>query len=266
MPAQAGVPSLSMCTSMRPAAIIPAYNCAGRIRAVVERCSREVTEVVVVDDGSTDGTADELRGLSRRGLCVALRHPENRGKGAALRTGLRYLRRRAPDMVVFLDGDGEHDPADIPRLISALKDAGLAVGCRGAYRSPARKALNAWMALWMRMVVPGVRDPSCGLRAARWSLLECMELASDDFCIDAEMVLEARRLGARMTSVPVACGSRAPSTLRPRDYLAVNAFYDSWVVRHAKDLKLPAVRRLTLEVACRLGQGLSALALRCSRK
>jgi len=117
-------------------AVVPAYNEAGNIgRAVDALCAVLPVvaghhEVIVVDDGSTDGTGAAVAG--RLGVRV-LRHPINRGYGAALRTGLAAARE---PWCVFLDGDGQLDPLELPRLVTAVGDADIVAGYRAARADP----------------------------------------------------------------------------------------------------------------------------------
>ncbi len=137
----------------RVACLIPVYNHASRVAAVVESALALGAPVYVVDDGSTDGTADVLARLPE---ATVLRHGENRGKGAALMTGFAAAMERA-DWVVTLDADGQHDPAEATRLVQALPPPPgprpIVVGCREGMDDPdtpwtsrfGRKFSNFWV-------------------------------------------------------------------------------------------------------------------------
>src|SRR5262245_54264133 len=99
----------------RAAALIPAYNEAGTIRDVAERTLRVNPWLIVVDDGSTDGTQAALSGLP----LMPLRNSRNSGKGASLWRGIRLALEQGAEAIVTLDGDGQHRPEDIPRLLEA---------------------------------------------------------------------------------------------------------------------------------------------------
>ena len=118
----------------RVAIVIPVYNHAPRVRAVVEQALKTPYPVYVVDDGSTDGSADTLADLPAVSL---LRHPSNRGKGAAILTGFQAVRSVA-DSAITLDADGQHDPSDIPQLVEALPrgERPIVVGCRAGMDGP----------------------------------------------------------------------------------------------------------------------------------
>jgi len=101
---------------MRIIAVIPAYNEARRITAVVEGTRKYVDEVIVVDDGSTDATAS----VAERAGAIVVQHGENCGAGAATMTGMEAARRSGADIVVTLDADEQHDPNDIPALLEPI--------------------------------------------------------------------------------------------------------------------------------------------------
>jgi polyprenyl-phospho-N-acetylgalactosaminyl synthase len=117
--------------STRPPAVwivVPAFNEAPVIAGVVGELKRTFPDIVVVDDCSTDATADQ----SERAGAVVVRHPVNLGQGAALQTGIEFALGQAADIVVTFDADGQHDAAEIPRLIEALAagKADFALGSR----------------------------------------------------------------------------------------------------------------------------------------
>ena len=112
---------------MRIAAAIPAFQAAASVADVVRRTRAVIEEVLVVDDGSTDGTGDAARGAG----ADVVAHPANRGKGAALVTAFRTLFGRGCDAVVTVDADGQHLPEEIPRLLEAARGgADLVLGTR----------------------------------------------------------------------------------------------------------------------------------------
>src|SRR3990172_1588980 len=130
---------------LRPLIVMPAFNEAKAIRRVLEQVRRQVSgDVLVVDDGSSDETAEEAR---LGGARVAV-HPVNLGYGAALQTGYRYALRHGYDAVVQLDADGQHDPASIPRLLAELADADVVVGSRFLDSSSYRPALSRRIGMW----------------------------------------------------------------------------------------------------------------------
>lgn len=187
--------------------VVPAYNEAARIRGVVEDVRRRVdAEVLVVDDGSTDDTAGEAR---RAGARVAV-HAVNLGYGAALQTGYRFALRRGYDAVLQLDGDGQHDPASIPQLLAALRDADVVVGSRfldaASYRPPFTRRIGMWFFGRVATTLSGrrVTDPTSGFQAISRAALRFY--AHERYPVDypdADVLAMVARSGLRLAEVPV---------------------------------------------------------------
>lgn len=145
--------------------VIPAYNEERNIGRIVDRI-REAHpgfEVLVVDDGSRDGTAGAARDAGAR----VVSHPYNMGNGAAVKTGIRNA---SGEVIVLMDGDGQHDPSDIPRLLGRMEGYAMVVGSRGR-GSQASWARSLGNAIYCRMAsyVAGTRIPdlTSGFRAMR---------------------------------------------------------------------------------------------------
>jgi glycosyltransferase involved in cell wall biosynthesis len=100
------------------AVVIPAYNEATRISGVIRDALSHTPLVIVVDDGSTDGTGDAARAAG----ALVVRHPENSGAGAATMTGIEAARLKGATVIITLDADGQHDPADIPLLLKPIEE------------------------------------------------------------------------------------------------------------------------------------------------
>jgi len=177
-------------------AVIPALDEAATIGGIVARLRRKVG-VIVVDDASTDGTADHAR---LAGAIHVVCHSRQRGKAAALRTG-----------VVTLDGDGQHDPDDLPRLVEAARrqpDA-LVVGDRlGSVegdRVPPLRLAGLYAADWSvgRLVRRSVPDSQCGYRLYPAAMLRDLALRSEGFVFETAVLLQAARAGRPIIWVPV---------------------------------------------------------------
>jgi glycosyltransferase involved in cell wall biosynthesis len=140
------------------AMVIPVFNHGRQVRKVVEKALRIGPPVIVVDDGSTDNTPQILAAIP--GITV-IHHPENRGKGAALLTGLTEVSRIA-DWAITIDADGQHDPEDIPSLIEAISEGQrpLVIG----KRSGMEQVNVPWTSLWGRRFSNFWVWASCG----RW--------------------------------------------------------------------------------------------------
>jgi glycosyltransferase involved in cell wall biosynthesis len=171
---------------------------------VLEATGREC-EVIVVDDGSRDDTgaiADRLAAADCRVKVV--HHPENRGYGAALRSG--FAAARYP-LVAFVDGDNQFDLGEIRTLLNAINEFDLVSGYRVTRRDPPIRRLNAF--LYNRVArtlfdIP-LRDVNCGFKMYRRELVQRLlpQLTSTGALINVEMLARARQLGARVTEIGV---------------------------------------------------------------
>jgi glycosyltransferase involved in cell wall biosynthesis len=198
---------MSTPASPRLLVVMPAYNEARRIREVVAAVRAQVdADVLVVDDGSADATAQEARAA---GATVAS-HAMNLGYGAALQTGYRYALRRGYDAVLQLDADGQHDPASIPRLVAALAHADVVVGSRfldgTSYRPPLSRRLGMWLFGRIASVLARrpVTDPTSGFQAISRPALRFY--AHERYPVDypdADVLAMVARSGLRLAEVPV---------------------------------------------------------------
>ncbi len=203
---------------MNAAALIPAFNEAGSIADVVTGVRGAVSHVIVVDDGSTDETAERAREAGAE----VLEHAGNRGKGEAVRTGLARITSGGFTHVLLLDGDMQHLPAEAPRLLEAAERTGadLVLGERRFRRE--NMAASRYHANRIGSRVLGwfigarVQDTQCGFRVFKVDILRPITLSARGYEIETEMLVKVRRRGAHLTSVPVTAvyaGQR--SKLRP---------------------------------------------------
>jgi dolichol-phosphate mannosyltransferase len=203
--------------------IIPAYNEEGGLAAVLHDLAaldEERIEFLVVDDGSTDLTAAVGHAAGAR----VVRHDRNRGKGAAVRTGLVHAR---GDRIAVIDADGTYPAREIPALLERLDRHDLVLGARtiGRDNIPLFNRLgNAAFSTAIR-VASGARaaDPLTGLYAARRSALLALELEAEGFGIETEIIMKATAGRLRTVDHPVSYGARVGTTkLRPmRDGLVI---------------------------------------------
>jgi glycosyltransferase involved in cell wall biosynthesis len=183
--------------------VVPAYNEGERIAPVVAQAAREVpaSQIVVVDDGSRPRVDAAALGGAR-----VVRHAINLGKGMALRTGCEKALALGAQAIVLMDGDGQHDPREIPRLLRALDEVDIVFGARELdRRAPwvrlfGNRVLNAWTRTLFRLEL---RDMWCGYRAFRAEAFPTLCWNASDYAVDVEMAVRAGRGGLRRAELPI---------------------------------------------------------------
>jgi glycosyltransferase involved in cell wall biosynthesis len=189
---------------------------------VVVGLKKVVPDVLVVDDGSGDGTADAARAAGAR----VLSRPVNGGKGSALRDGLAVLLAGTASHVAFVDADGQHDPSDLPALLDAARSgADFVIGSRLKDTST-MPAKNYWAntigdKVLGRMTGLPVEDGQSGYRVIAAELLRALRLRAERYSIENEILIKAAPLVRRFASVPVKTIYGARSHYRP--------FRDTWI-------------------------------------
>ncbi|MGB4252467.1 MAG: glycosyltransferase family 2 protein [Candidatus Methanoculleus thermohydrogenotrophicum] len=197
------------------AAVIPAYNEGLVIGSVVLQAKQHVDRVIVVDDGSTDRTAE----IARLAGAEVIRMPENGGKASALMAGFSRARALGYAAVVTLDGDGQHDPAEIPVVAAPVLagEADLVIGSRfldikadiPKYRVAGQKVLNGFT----NLSTDGgfsTTDSQSGFRALSRRALENLTFSSDGYTIESDMIAHFAPLGLAMTEVPISVSYDVP--------------------------------------------------------
>ncbi len=232
------------------AVVIPAYNESATIRDVARRTFGQCDNVIVVDDGSTDGTADCLADLNVR----LIRHESNRRKAAALWNGMRAALDAGADAVITLDGDGQHRPEDIPVLVRAVeKHAGsIVIGSRlhqedevPKARWRANRVANFWIS-WAAGYP--IQDSQSGFRLYPAALLQELNLGTGvrrGFVFESEILIEAANRGVRSVAVEIPAiysdGLR-PSHFRPvADITSITLMVGGRLIR--RGLFLPGLYR-----------------------
>lgn len=201
-----------------PLVVLPTYQEAENIQDILGRIRASVPEahVLVVDDGSPDGTADlaEARG-QELGQIDVLRRTEKNGLGPAYRAGFAWGMERDFDVLIEMDADGQHDPGVLPDLIASLDrhEADLAIGSRyvpgGAVPGwPAnRRLLSKWGNRYIGLMLKlPVRDATAGFRAYRTSIIERIGLdriRADGYGFQIEMAYEVSKAGGRIVEMPI---------------------------------------------------------------
>jgi glycosyltransferase involved in cell wall biosynthesis len=185
--------------------VVPAYNEEKTVGRVVRSLSSCTEKIIVVDDGSTDSTSAK----SMEAGASVVRHKLNRGLGAAIGTGIEAALRCGADVIVTFDADGQHDSADIPKMIRPILDgeADAAIGVRTIDREqmPTTRRIANWIGNALTFVLFGkwVKDSQSGLRAFSRKAAESMELRCDRMEVSSEIVKEIGRHGWRLAEVPI---------------------------------------------------------------
>jgi glycosyltransferase involved in cell wall biosynthesis len=203
---------------MKLCALIPAYNEATEIAHVVRGCAEHADEVLVVDDGSGDETAQAAEAAG----ATVIVHKRNAGKGAAIRTGLGYVRGHEFDAVVLLDGDGQHDWNEIRRFVEAAERTGAPIVLGDRMRDVAEMpALRRWTnrttsRIISRLARQRIPDSQCGFRLLRAEVLADLDLKTANYETESEMLLQAAAAGHRIESIPIkTIYNAAPSHIHP---------------------------------------------------
>jgi glycosyltransferase involved in cell wall biosynthesis len=191
---------------LKTAAVIPAYREEKHVGDIVRRTRQELDHVLVVDDGSEDKTAHRAR---EAGAEVIV-HSQNRGKGEAIKTGLRYWLDRQFAHVIILDADGQHLPEEIHRFIAAAGSAverGFFLGNRMNNLSGMpfiRRVVNRYMSNRIsRVCGQKIPDTQCGFRMLDRQLIPELLGGGDRFDYETEMLIIASRKGYPIQSVPI---------------------------------------------------------------
>lgn len=203
---------------MRVAIAIPAYDAAYSVGSVVERSLAIVPEVLVVDDGSRDATAESAHAAGAE----VYSFPHNRGKGAALGAAFTILFSRGFDVVVTVDADGQHLPEEIPRLLERASEADLVLGTRDhlfAQMGHLRRMSNRLSSRAISWAAGQLfSDVQTGFRLYARQLIERTGFPETGFEAESAVVVRAARMGLRVVTTPVRLGKadgRGTSHYRP---------------------------------------------------
>lgn len=222
---------------------IPIYNEAPHVESVVQEVRRYSSRILIVNDGSTDGTSDILARLPE---LEVIAHPVNRGYGSALISAFAYARRQAIDVLITMDCDGQHEPSRIPVLLEAIHDADIVSGSRylrdfhqDTLAPRDRQHINREITGELnRRFGLHLTDAFCGFKAYRREALERLCITETGWGMPLQLWVQAARLGLRIKEVGV-----------PRLYLDPNRAFGG--VLDNADERLAYYRRVIDEAALR---------------
>ncbi|MBS7616174.1 glycosyltransferase [Candidatus Bathyarchaeota archaeon] len=220
---------------------IPAFNEEKTIARVVLNAQRYASAVIVCDDGSTDLTGE----IAERLGAEVVRHERNLGYGASIRSIFKRARDLGADVLVTLDGDGQHDACEIPNIVNAVVDDGvdIAIGSRFVNEVSAREmpwyrrlGVKFITGLTNNLANGRVKDAQSGFRAYSRRALEVLDLNEDGMGVSVEILFEAQKRGLKVREVAASC--RYDKTLEPSTH---NPF------RHGVSVVMSLVRRVVEE-------------------
>jgi glycosyltransferase involved in cell wall biosynthesis len=187
---------------------LPVYNEARHVTEVLDRVVANATDVLVVDDGSTDGTRELL---AARDDVTVVSHAKNRGYGAALQTAFEYAIVHRYDVLVTIDCDGQHEPQRIGQLVAACQEVDIVSGSRyleeddGAGQAPAdRRRINSQLTEEINCRLGlNLTDAFCGFKAYRVAALARLHLVETGYAMPLELWVQAACHGLRIAEIPV---------------------------------------------------------------
>lgn len=186
-------------------AAIPAYNESKYIAAIIKNTQKYVHRVIVIDDGSQDGTDK----IARATGATVVKHMHNQGKGAAINHAFRIAREIQPEAMVLLDGDGQHDPEEIPSLLEPILGGqiDMVVGSRFLQnnRIPKYRMLGQTILTLATNIGSGIKitDTQSGFRSFSQKAINKMSFRENGFAVESEMQFKARRYDLKVSEVPI---------------------------------------------------------------
>jgi len=227
---QPGQPS--QVTQPKVIAAIPCFNTKSFIEDIVARARKGAGQVIAIDDGSHDGTAEAARAAG----ALVISHDQNRGYGKAIQSCFEAARVNAADVLVILDGDGQHNPDEIPRLLAPILrgEADVVIGSRfltSGVNMPRYRKFGISVITWLFNLGSRtkVSDAQSGFRAYSRKIFETSPLSEQGMSVSIETLEKARRKEAVIKEVPISC-FYVPSTLNLKS------------VRHGLSVALSVVR------------------------
>ncbi len=183
-------------------AVIPALNESSNIIAVIDGVKKYLSNIIVVDDGSADGTYDK----AKKANAIVLKHIINLGKGAALKTGAEFALKKGAEFLIFIDSDTQHDPEEIPKFIEALKSHDVVFGYRAMDSSmPPVLRFGNWFITRSTKFLYGLElnDTTCGYRAMAAEAYKKIRWDASGYFVEAEMIANIGKSHLSFAQVPI---------------------------------------------------------------
>jgi glycosyltransferase involved in cell wall biosynthesis len=226
----------------RTLVVIPCFNEETTIGSVILRAKKYADAILVVDDGSSDSTV----AIAREAGAVVLSHLKNRGKSAAVKTGFQYALEQGYEYVVTIDGDGQHNPDEIPNILGNVINNGhdISIG----YRVGNQTQMPKWRKVGKRVLDYGtslgtggfVTDSQCGFRAFNRRAVESItpRLTGDNFSVESEQLVRAHELNLGVVNTNVTCKyeNLDTSTKNPATHGVSVLRYVIWLVAEKRPL------------------------------
>lgn len=184
--------------------IIPAYNEEKNIGKVIQKCQKYVLRIIVVDDGSNDNTLQVAQSMN----VITVQNKQNKGKTEALKKGFNRALEEKAEILLMMDGDGQHNPEEIPCFLGKIQEGyDLVIGARKFDKQvmPAIRILANSISSFLVSLICGIRidDSQSGYRAVRRKVIENFSLTSNRFQVDTEMIIKAAKCGFKIGFVPI---------------------------------------------------------------
>jgi glycosyltransferase involved in cell wall biosynthesis len=222
---------------MKLSVIIPVYNEVGTIEEIIERVKQVPfeKEIIVVDDGSTDGTSDLLKKKRDDGVTVLFNEP-NQGKGAAIRTAIPHI---SGDIAIIQDADLEYHPSEYPRLIAPILEGKADVVYGSRFLGGPHRVLFFWHAVGNRIITTlsniltnlNLSDMETGYKVFRAEVLKRMEIESNRFGFEPEITAKIAKMGCHIYEVPISYWGRDYSQGKKIDWKdGLAAIY--WIIKY----------------------------------
>ncbi len=182
--------------------IIPAHNEEGRISKVIIDSKKHVKKIIVIDDGSIDNTVEEAKSCGVK----VLKHKINLGKGAALKTGCDYALSKGAEKIIVIDADGQHDPNEISKFISALEEKDIIFSYRKQNeKMPSVLRFGNWFInnSINKLFNIKIKDSQCGYRAFTANAYKKIRWNASDYYMETEMIIKSGRNKLKYGQLPI---------------------------------------------------------------